>query len=268
MNVHPWHRRLCRAGALAVAASVVPATLVSGLPSADASTSAAAAQSARRIVAYTVRPGDTATGLAVRFHAWTAELIRLNHLGPRATLYVGERIRIPVVVRRAGTTRAHHAIHHHATHHASHATGHPAAVGTSSPSRSAIRRLIVANAHARGVDPRLALAVAWQESGWQMGRTSSAGAIGVMQVMPDTGVWMSMYSGRHLNLYRVGDNVLAGVLLLRVLDDLTHSTRQQVAAYYQGIGSVQRGVLLAETKRYVANVLAIRHRLQEGWVPS
>ena len=44
-----------------------------------------------------MKPGDTATGLAVRFHAWTAELISHNHLGSTATLRVGQRIRIPVV---------------------------------------------------------------------------------------------------------------------------------------------------------------------------
>ena len=38
--------------------------------------------------------------LAVRFHAWTAELIAHNHLGRHRRLHVGQRIQIPVVRRR------------------------------------------------------------------------------------------------------------------------------------------------------------------------
>ena len=48
-------------------------------------------------MSYVVRPGDTASGLAVRFHAWTAEIVSHNHLDPSGTLRVGDRIVIPVV---------------------------------------------------------------------------------------------------------------------------------------------------------------------------
>ena len=74
---------------------------------------------------HTVRPGDTATGLAVRYHAWTDELLRLNHLGSRGTLHRGQVLRIPVVlsaVRRAGgqTPKLAQAAkpHRHKSHHA------------------------------------------------------------------------------------------------------------------------------------------------------
>jgi LysM repeat protein len=213
----------------------------------------------RRIVGYTVRPGDTATGLAVRFHAWTDELIRINHLGPAATLYVGERIRIPVVVARA---RQH-------TQPSTPATqSHASSSSWRDPSRATIRRLIIDTARRHDVDPYLALAISWQEAGWQMHHTSHAGAIGAMQVMPDTGVWMSLYAGRRLELRSTRDNNTAGVLLIRVLHDMTDSRREQIAAYYQGIGSVQRGGLLAETKHYVANVRAIKRSLRHGWNPA
>ncbi len=54
-----------------------------------------------------------------------------------------------------------------------------------------MRRVVVRIARQHGVDPHLALAVAWQESGWQQRRISSAGAIGVMQVLPGTARWMA-----------------------------------------------------------------------------
>jgi LysM repeat protein len=249
---------------LAAPTSVVGALLVGALATAPAQ--AAAAADGRRIVSYTVRPGDTATGLAVRYHAWTDELIRLNHLGRDATLYAGERIRIPVVVRRGGST----------AHQVSTALDHPRKLDQprqpkrsyADPSRATVRRMIIETALRHGADRYLALAVSWQESGWQMHHVSHAGAIGAMQVMPDTGTWMSLYAGRRLDLRNTRDNITAGVLLLRVLRDMTHGQRQQLAAYYQGVGSVQRGVLLQETKRYVANVRTIKRMLHHGWNPA
>jgi len=253
-----FHRRLrsWRLGAAPLA--TVAALLVS-----TAAPGQAAEGSHRRIVSYTVRPGDTATGLAVRFHAWTDELIRLNHLGSAAMLYVGDRIRIPVVIERTRPTR------HHAAHQTPHQTAHhPSPPSWRDPSRATIRRLITDTARRHDVDPYLALAISWQEAGWQMHHTSSAGAIGAMQVMPDTGLWMSLYAGRRLDLRSTRDNITAGVLLIRVLRDMTHGQREQIAAYYQGVGSVQRGELLTETRRYVANVKAIKRSLHHGWNPA
>ena len=128
--------------------------------------------------------------------------------------------------------------------------------------------MIVATARRHGVPPNLALAVSWQESGWQMHRTSSAHAIGAMQVLPATGAWMSLYAGRPLKLRHTRDNVLAGVLLLGVLDDQTRTRRRQVAAYYQGLGAVREHGLYRETKRYVRNVRAIHQRLRHGLPPA
>lgn len=126
---------------------------------------------------------------------------------------------------------------------------------------------MVRSARRHGVEPDLALAISWQESGWQQRRISSAGAIGAMQVMPATGRWMSLDVGRRLNLYGLGDNVTAGVRLIDVLRGET-SERRAVAAYYQGLGAVQRHGLYPSTKVYVRDVLALRHRLRLGWDPS
>jgi soluble lytic murein transglycosylase-like protein len=246
--------------------------------SAAVSAAASAAEDDRRIVRYTVRPGDTATELAVRYHAWTAELIRMNRLGPSAMLYVGQRIRIPVVV---DAVRKHASAHKkptrkpatkhktkpkpktkHKTTKKHHGWRYP------DPSRATVRREIIRTSRRLGVDPQLALAVSWQEAGWQMHHVSSADAIGAMQVIPGTGVWMSMYAGRPLHLHRLHDNVLAGVLLLDVLDANTRTTQGQLAAYYQGLGALREHGMYRDTRRYVANVLAIKHRLERGWSPA
>lgn len=222
----------------------------------------------RDLVGHVVRPGETASGLAVRYHAWTAELIRYNHLGSTGTLYAGQRITIPVVpesLRDSATTKP-------ASKPKSKPDKAPQATKRTwrhaDPSRAAVRREIIRTARAHGVDPRLALAVSWQESGWQMHHVSHADAIGAMQVLPGTGTWMSLYADRPLELTRLEDNVLAGILLLDFLDDNTSSTRNQVAAYYQGLRAVRERGLYDETQAYVANVFAIRDQIARGWNPA
>jgi LysM repeat protein len=218
----------------------------------------------RNLVRHVVRPGETAGGLAVKYHAWTAELISYNHLGSGGRMYAGQQITIPVVpesLRDSPTSKP-----------AKHAKPAPRATKQtwrhSDPSRAAVRSAIIRTARAHGVDSRLALAVSWQESGWQMHHVSHANAIGAMQVLPGTGTWMSMYAGRSLELTRLEDNVLAGVLLLEFLGDNTSSTRNQVAAYYQGLRAVRERGLYDDTQGYVANVLALRNKIARGWNPA
>jgi LysM repeat protein len=220
----------------------------------------------RRIVHYRVRSGDTATELAVRFHAWTAELLSLNHLGARSTLYVGQRIRIPVVVAAARKPRHHTKPEHHTKKPHAHRPPRHGWRGADA-SRAKVRRIVVSTAHRHDVSPTLALAVAWQESGWQQRRISYAGAIGVMQVLPSTGRWMEMYVGHRLHLRRLHHNVTAGVVLLDVLRSHLHR-RRAVAGYYQGIGSVSKYGMYVSTRHYVANVFALRKRLANGWNPA
>lgn len=271
----------------------------------------------RTIKRYRVRPGDTQSGIAVRYHAWTAQLLRINHT---STLYAGDVILVPVVTRAVREHRAEIGKHQHgkaatkvkgkpgkakakpkkaatkksakptkkkkasskkhakprdkaskkrpgkrksrAPHHVRHARGwhHRGA------SHADVRRAIVKKAKRYGVNPALALAVSWQESGWQHGRVSPAGAIGAMQIMPGTGQWMSTVVGRRLNTKDLYDNVTAGVVLLRLLRDEA-GPRVAVAGYYQGLAGVRRHGMYSSTKRYVDNVHALRKRIEKGWSP-
>jgi LysM repeat protein len=278
------YRRLLSAGAVAAPLAVVVGVGLLAPPPAAAERWPG--HPGRTIVRHVVKPGDTATGLAVRYHAWTAELLRLNGLSATSYLFVGDTLRIPVVdaaVRQHRRThhqpKRHHAKRHHARqHHARqhHARQHQAKRHHTSRAsrlraagwrhweyrRPRVKRLIAAEARRQGVPPRLAQAVAWIESGWHQPVVSSAGAIGVMQVLPTTGAWMSLYAGRPLNLRNTHDNVKAGVLLLRVLADNTSTVRRQIGAYYQGLGAVQRHGLYRETRHYVANVQAVQRRLR------
>ena len=246
----------------------------------------------RMIHHYTAKRGDSVYGLAVRFHAWTDELMALNHLDGHSRLYVGEKLRIPVVVAAARKARRHkhhgprhheprhhkaqhakprhHKAYHHTTrHHAKkhHRGSHRHEWRHADASRATVRDVVARTAAQHGVHPRLALAIAWQESGWQQRRVSPAGALGAMQVMPSTGRWISSQVGRRLNLRGLHDNVTAGVVLIRILRSQA-GARAATAGYYQGLGSVRRYGMYPSTKDYVHNVMALRKRLKHGWDPA
>jgi len=120
--------------------------------------------------------------------------------------------------------------------------------------------MIRRTAHQLGLDPALALAVAQQESGFQQSVVSGAGALGVMQVLPSTGRWLSReVVGRPLDLTRTRDNIIAGVALLRLLTRAA-PVPQAVAGYYQGLSSVRRNGMYPQTRQYVRSVLALRQR--------
>ena len=249
----------------------------------------------RTIKRYRVRPGDTPSGIAVRYHAWTAQLLRINHT---STVYVGDVIRVPVVTRVAQECTEHR---HHRTNvgkdkHAAKAKPGKSPKAKSKPkqkkkksakptksraphhvrhakgwhhrgfTRAEVRQVVVKKARRYGVNPALALAVAWQEAGWQHGLVSPAGAVGAMQIMPGTGQWMSTMVGRRLNTKDLYDNVTAGVVLLRWLRDEA-GPRNAVAGYYQGLAGVRRYGMYDSTQRYVANVHTLRKRIEKGWSP-
>lgn len=221
--------------------------------------------SGRTIRHYTVKPGDTPSALAVRFHAWTAELIAHNHLGGAGGLIVGERIEIPVVTaaardgRRSGSS---------GSRPSSPAPSAAPSAASDGYGRTAVRDEVADAARHYGVDPQLALAVSWQESGWRMHHVSEAGAIGAMQVLPSTGRWMEQYADRDLRLRHLRDNAAAGVLTLDVLRGMTRTPRQRIGAYYQGPGAVEEHGLYDDTRGYVDSVQAIRSRLERGLPPG
>jgi N-acetylmuramoyl-L-alanine amidase len=125
-----------------------------------------------------------------------------------------------------------------------------------------MRDIIAARARANGVDPALALAVSYQESGWNMHVVSVANAVGAMQVIPATTEWISGVVGRRLNPLDPHDNATTGVVLLKILGQTAGSERQAVAGYYQGLRSVRERGMFPDTRRYVDNVMALRARFR------
>ena len=123
-------------------------------------------------------------------------------------------------------------------------------------SRDAMRQLIAEEATAAGVPVSLALAVAWQESGWRQEVVSSAGAVGVMQLMPGTAQWIGQSMlGRPVNINDARDNVHAGVrLLAHYLNRYAGNRELVLAAYYQGQTAADRHGVYPVSRAYIASV--------------
>lgn len=130
----------------------------------------------------------------------------------------------------------------------------------SAPATS-VRTMLTNWAIAYRLDPGLVRALAWMESGFQPGLVSSAGARGVMQVLPGTRHYVqSILIGRKVPNSTSG-NIRIGVVYLRqLLREFRWSHKRALAAWYQGPASLRRHGQLPVTRQFVANVLALRTR--------
>jgi N-acetylmuramoyl-L-alanine amidase len=201
--------------------------------------------------AYTVRPGDTLTGIAARAGVAPGALAAMNGLGPSSPVIIGAVMKLPAGSPAAAAPSTASA-------------SPPVASGggpQATPGRVTSAQIgQIASTH--GVPSSLASAVAWQESGFNNGLVSSANARGVMQVLPGTWNWVERnVARRQLDPASAQDNVHAGSMYLgQLLRDSGGDPARAVAGYYQGEGSVRRIGMLPETQRYVNNVLALRGR--------
>jgi LysM repeat protein len=228
-----------------------------------AAATAAAARAGAKTTTYRVRPGDTLGAIALRHRTTVAAIARASHVSSRALIHPGQVLRLPgrAAARSTSTSSVPDTFngvrYPHAVAQAA-ARNRATLARRSVPSRSETKALIVRVARQQGVDSRLALAIAYQESGWSQRAVSPANAVGVMQVIPQGGQWASDLVGRRLDLLDTRDNITAGVVMLRALGRSTTSMEKAVAAYYQGLGALQEHGMYSDTKRYVRNVMTLR----------
>lgn len=120
-------------------------------------------------------------------------------------------------------------------------------------------------AEAHRLDPRLLWAVAMAESSLNPRAVSSAGAIGLMQLMPDTARLLGCRDP-----FDASQNVEAGARYLRQLLDQFGDIPLALAAYNAGPHVVERygGIPpYPETQDYVKRVLRLRESAPDAWDP-
>ena len=150
---------------------------------------------------------------------------------------------------------------------------------------------IAAAASRHKVNPYLIAAVIKAESDFDPTTRSSAGAIGLMQVMPKTAedmvrknlVRKSVVEGRDLS--DPAANIEYGTAYLRYLVDRYHEIETVLAAYNAGLrhadewsaegGDIRDAIRFPETKQHVLKVVRARERYERlypsafpGWEPT
>ncbi len=181
---------------------------------------------------HTVEAGESFFSISQRYHVSPWRLAQANRLSLMATIVPGQRLVLPAGARLS-------------------AAGTPV-------DRSVVGSAIDRWSAVYGVDIRLARALAWMESGFQEDVVSSAGAIGVMQLLPETWEWVDTVLLRQPTPRTYDGNVRAGVRYLRwQLDQFGGDVRLALAGYYQGARAVRERGLFDDTKQYVSVILQL-----------
>ncbi|BCW66581.1 hypothetical protein NicSoilB4_13440 [Arthrobacter sp. NicSoilB4] len=247
-----------------------PAAPAPAAPAPAAPAPSAPAPAAPASGSYTIKSGDTLSGIAARNGVKLADILSANRLTMSSIIYPGQKLALPgSSIAPASTPSAPPA-----------ATvtplvpntflgfSYPAAVVSSAnenkallnaspvPSREQMKTIVADTARRMGVDPSLALAFAFQESSFDHRSVSPANAIGTMQVIPSSGQWASDLVGRGLNLLDPYDNATAGVAIIRQLTRTSPDLDTAIAGYYQGQYSVSKYGMYDDTKQYVASIKA------------
>jgi soluble lytic murein transglycosylase len=136
--------------------------------------------------------------------------------------------------------------------------------------RYPLRYEAIVRGHARNyhLEPELLAAVIYQESKFDADARSSSGAIGLMQLLPDTARGIAARTGG--SRFVVDDllepelNVRYGAWYLRHLLDKYRNEAMALAAYNAGQTNVDRwraegsGIRFAETRHYVSRVQELK----------
>jgi hypothetical protein len=184
---------------------------------------------------HVVASGESFFSIAARYHVSPWRLARRNRLSLMNVIVPGQRLALPGGARLTAPPAA----------------GPPA-------TRDAVRAAIDYWSRVYGVDPSLARALAWMESGFQQDVVSNVGAIGVMQLLPETWEFVDLVllGVRTPRTYQ--GNVRAGVRYLRwQLDEFGGDRRLALAGWYQGARAVREIGLYEDTKLFVRIVLGL-----------
>ncbi|WP_246165431.1 lytic transglycosylase domain-containing protein [Arthrobacter yangruifuii] len=222
---------------------------------------------------YTVAAGDTLSAIAAKHGVSLSGVLASNGLTQSSVIRPGQQLRVDgstVSVTAAAPASAptdlvpntflHYTYPDHVVADAN--LNKQALNSVPVPDRAQMQQIVADTAAQMGVDPALAQAFAFQESGFDQRAVSPANAIGTMQVIPSSGEWASDLVGRKLNLLDPYDNATAGVAIISALIRSSDSLETAIASYYQGQYSVTTHGMFDDTRGYVRSVLAHRASFQ------
>ncbi len=130
-------------------------------------------------------------------------------------------------------------------------------------SRENIENLIEKYAQKNNLDPDFIKAVVKQESGFNPDAKSKCGAMGLMQLMPQTAKGLGV-----VDAFDPEQNIEGGVKYLKsMLNRFNNDPKLALAAYNAGPGAVQKyGDIppYKETQNYVKNILASYEAIKGG----
>ncbi len=190
------------------------------------------------LAVYRVHAGDSLTAIASRYGTTVASLAKTNGLDPARVLLLGTVLKVPTA-----------------------SAAQPART-TAGATAATIRGALGTWAARYGVDPSLARALSWMESGFQADVRSPVGAWGPMQLLPSTWDYVEQtLLGTKVPKTAEG-NVRVGVALLHhLLQVFGGDERLALAAWYQGERAVREHGVYKVSEPFVANVLALRTRM-------
>ncbi len=199
---------------------------------------------------HAVQRGENLTTIARHYGVTVGAIVAANGIANPSRIVGGQQLTIPGSVPAASPAAAAPAPP---------AAAMPPSMAMLVANRADVRQAIVEESARFGVPAPFALAVAWQESGWQQGVVSRAGAVGVMQLMPATADWVGQAMlGAPVNMFDTRENVRAGVrLLAHYLARYSGDRDRVLAAYYQGQTAVDRHGVYPVSRPYIASILVL-----------
>ena len=244
-------------------------TTASSTTTSNTAASSNTTSSATASQTYVVRSGDTLSSIAKKYGTTVSAIASASAVTNVNRISIGQKLTIPGKTTTASSTTTSNTTsvpntflgYTYSSGTTAAANQNKAALNAMTvPSRANMQTMVRQVAISMGVDPTLALAHAYVESGFDARAVSPANAVGVMQVIPSSGVWASQMVGRELNLLDPYDNVVAGVAIIRYLDRNASSKDQAIAGYYQGLAGVKKNGMKSDTVAYVAKVKAAMAR--------
>lgn len=193
----------------------------------------AAASTSSGTRTHTVATGETLSSIAAEYGTSVAAIVVANSLSNGNVIRTGQTLTIPAAALPELSVRAASALEH--------------------------------AAKASGVDRDLLMALSLMESGWQSHVVSHTGAVGLMQLMPDTAEWAVTHLSPDADNWHgsIEDNAIVGAEYFAHLLFLEGGDVEgALASYYQGWSSYKTDGMYEETRDYVDDVMALVERLR------